>query len=323
MSTTRPPSANTERAGVHAVGLTTACLGWAFREQATEDYGIDAQVEVFDSDGSTTGKLIALQIKSGRAKYFARAKEEGWTHYVERKHADYWLKHSLPVVVVLYDEIDDKAYWQQVTAGILESTPTKYKVLVPRSQELGPDSARALQEIAAGDPYTVRIRRLRLSLPWMDLLRSGRRILLEADEWINKSSGRGDITIVSVDEANEDRQQLGTWSIIAPGRLYEDALPALVPWADVVVHEETYDIEDYDAWESECLYYDNEGDAIVSESFEDWSARRRQHGLRPYSNSAGEVDHWRLELKLNELGDAFALVNEFASAKGHFLAPEA
>lgn len=322
MPTTRPPSANTEREGVHTVGLIAARLGWAFREQTVEDYGIDAQVEVFDTDGGATGKLIALQIKSGRAKYFAVESDEGWTHYVERKHADYWLKHSLPVVVVLYDEFADRAYWQQVTPSTLLPTPTKYKVLVPRSQEMVQGSAQALREVASGDQYTVRIRKLQLSLPWMQLLRNGRRILLEADEWVNKTSGRGDVTIVSVDEANEDRQLLGTWTIIAPNRLYEDVLPALVPWADVDVHEETYAIDDYDAWTAECVYHDGEGELIMTETFEDWSIRRPRHGLRPYSNGAGEVDHWRLELKLNELGNAFALVNEFASGVGLLLAPE-
>lgn len=322
MPMTRPPSAATERAGVFAVGGIINGFGWVFREQPTDDYGIDAQAEIFDTGGSATGKLVALQIKSGRSAYFANEKPDGWTHYVDTKHAEYWLKHSLPVIVVLYDEIDGKAYWQQVTQATLEATPKNYKILVPRSQELGAISVGALREVAEGDPYTVRLLRLQLALPWMELLRAGRRILLEADEWINKSSGRGEITIISVDDANEDRQVLGTWMILASGWSYDDALPALVPWADVVLHEETYDEADYDAWEADCVTYDNEGDRIVYESYEDWKAGHLAAGLRPYANSAGEVDSWRLELKLNQIGEAFIVVNGFAEADGLFLAPD-
>lgn len=321
MTTMRPKSVNTERLGIHAVGVTSAQLGWAFREQEVEDYGIDAQIEVFDESGIATGKLLALQIKSGRATYFANAKEEGWTHYIEQKHANYWLKHSLPVVVVLYDEIANIAYWQQVNENTLESTKKNSKILVPRLQKFGLQSASALAEIAEGDPYSLRVRGLRLALPWMALLRSGRRILLEADEWINKTSGRGDIVIVSVDEESQDRQQLGHWAIVAPGKLYEDVLPELVPWADVVEHKESRELGDSGAWENEHLFYDNEGDAIITEAFNDWKDRRTSEGLRPHSSSAGEVDHWRLELKLNSLGNAFFLVDEFASSKKHFISP--
>ncbi|MFC5177336.1 DUF4365 domain-containing protein [Nocardioides taihuensis] len=323
MPMSRPPSAVTERAGVFAVGGIVNGFGWVFREQPTDDYGIDAQAEVFEPGGTATGKLIALQIKSGRAKYFASEKGNGWTHYVDSKHAEYWLKHSLPVVVVLYDEIDGKAYWQRVTRATLDATPNNFKIFVPRSQELDAASVVPLREFAEGDPYSVRLRRLQLALPWMELLRAGRRILIEADEWVNKSSGRGEITIASVDGANEDRELLGTWMIMAPGWSYDTVLPSLVPWADVVIHEETYDEAEYDAWEAECVYYDNEGDRIVTEDYDEWRGERGVEGLRPYANSAGEVDSWRLELKLNQLGDAFLLVNEFAEGTGLFLAPDA
>lgn len=110
--------------------------------------------------------------------------------------------------------------------------------------------------------------------------------------------------------------------ILAPGWSYDAALPALVPWADVVIHEETYDEAEYDRWESECVYYDNEGDRIVTEDYAEWRAARGLEGLRPHANSAGEVDSWRLELKLNGLGEAFLLVNAFAEGSGLFLAPD-
>lgn len=53
-----------ERIGVQAVGEQFVRVGYIFREQQTDDYGIDAQIEIV-AGGLVTGKLIALQIKTG------------------------------------------------------------------------------------------------------------------------------------------------------------------------------------------------------------------------------------------------------------------
>ncbi len=105
-------------------------------------------------------------------------------------------------------------------------------------------------------------------------------------------------------------------------RPYEEVLPALVPWANVVVHEETYDDADYEAWEVDCVHYDDEGDRYESEDYDEWRvAMIGGRELRPYANFAGEVDSWRLELVLNELGKGFLAVDEFAATKGRILTP--
>jgi hypothetical protein len=314
-------TARREREGVAAVQqMVAADLGWLFREQPTDDYGIDAQIEVVEN-GAATGRLLATQIKSGPS-YFKRPHAEGWWFRLGEDDLEYWLEHALPVVVILCDTTTRTAYWEVVTEDRVVTTKRGgRKILVSRSKVLGPDSMIALTKVAAGKPYELRIRQLRLALPWMNLLQSGRRILLEADEWINKTSGRGDIQIVSVDEANEDRQELGQWFIMVGLRPYEQVLPALVPWADTVLHDETYDDADHDAWEAACVRYDREGDRFVSETFQDWSERFEDGGLRPYANSANEVDHWRLELILNDLGRGFLLVDGFATMESLVLTP--
>jgi hypothetical protein len=70
---------------------------------------------------------------------------------------------------------------------------------------------------------------------------------------------------------------------------------------------------DNDQYEAECVRYDNEGDRIVTEDFDDWRRSRSVEGLRPYTNASDEVDYWRLELTLNELGKAFLVVDRFGS----------
>ena len=63
----REESDNTGRVGVYAVALAIEkSLGWILREQPTSDHGIDAHVEIVD-ERDVTGRLIALQIKSGKS----------------------------------------------------------------------------------------------------------------------------------------------------------------------------------------------------------------------------------------------------------------
>ena len=94
----RPPSA---RVGSIAVTHTRLAfeqkLGWVFREQPTEDYGIDAQAEALDRN-AVSGKLLALQIKGG-ASWFNEPGPGGWWYRPDVEHVQYWTNHSLPVVV--------------------------------------------------------------------------------------------------------------------------------------------------------------------------------------------------------------------------------
>jgi hypothetical protein len=43
-----------------------------------------------------------------------------------------------------------------------------------------------LREAAEGDPYELRLRELRLAKPWMDMLASGTRLVVDFEEWIKK-----------------------------------------------------------------------------------------------------------------------------------------
>lgn len=295
-------------------------LEWLFREQPTDDYGIDAQIEVVE-DEKATGRLIAAQIKSGPS-YFDKPVADGWWFKLDRDDVEYWLDHSLPVIIVIYDPAADATYWQVVSISTVVTGPRGgKKILIPSTQKLDASALKQLIALADGKPYELHLRQLRLALPWMRLLQGGRRVLLEADEWVNKMSGRGDLQIISVNDANEDRRELGTWHLMAGLRRYEDVLPSLVPWADVVLHEETYEDADYEAWEAECVVEDREGDRMEFETYDDWHRKFDNIGLRPYANSAGEVDHWRLELVLNELGRGFLSVDEFAEGDGMMLTP--
>jgi hypothetical protein len=309
----RKPSAKVASVGVTRTQLyVEEQLEWLFREQPTEDYGIDAHVEIVDGE-NVRGRLLALQIKSG-ASWFHEPADGGWWYRPDEDHVTYWLHHSLPVVVVLYDPIDKACHWQLVNATTLEQSKNGgWKLFVPEANLLDAQAAEAWRSAAAGDPYELRVRELRLAKPWMEMLADGTRLVVDFEEWINKSSGRGSISIGIDHEDGNDPEELVTWHLWVGPASYAESVPRFFAWADVDLHEQTYYEADHDRYEEECTIWD-EGERYFTTTFDDWRRALVATGIRPYDNAAGEVDYYRLRLSLSELGKAFLIVDEFATS---------
>lgn len=63
----RKPSAKVGSEGLTHTRLAIEDeLGWLFRDQPTEDYGIDAHAEIVEGE-DVRGRLLALQIKGAKA----------------------------------------------------------------------------------------------------------------------------------------------------------------------------------------------------------------------------------------------------------------
>lgn len=100
----------TNQLGVALAKQQTLQLGWFFRSQEESDQGIDAhveKVEIIETPGKPdneigTGRLIAVQIKTGPS-YFKKPSPNGWWFPFDAKKHKLWLDHALPVVVVLVD----------------------------------------------------------------------------------------------------------------------------------------------------------------------------------------------------------------------------
>jgi hypothetical protein len=144
-------SYHTAREGVHAVQQKIHKeLGWICCEQQ-EDFGIDAHIEIV-TNGVPTGKIIAAQIKSG-PRYFLEQGDVGIVFRGKLKHLDYWLKHDLPIIVILYDPDSQIAYWQHVTPEHVTRLAKGWKMSISRHQKLESAQAAALEAIAAQNEY--------------------------------------------------------------------------------------------------------------------------------------------------------------------------
>ena len=143
-------SAWTDLNGVDVVRtITHRELRWLFREQETSDYGVDAHVEIaggVHGSDDATGRLIALQIKSGES-FFARPVDEGWRFRGSLDHLAYWLGHSLPVIVVIVSPVGD-TYWQLVSPRYVKEAQGSFSMTIPKSQRLDANAIPALTSLA-------------------------------------------------------------------------------------------------------------------------------------------------------------------------------
>lgn len=126
----------TSRLGVSKADSELTKLGFAFREQAILDYGIDAIIEAPNSNEAyLSGKLIAAQIKTGNS-FFAEKKDESIVYRGELKHLDYWLNHSLPVIIILYSPEQDKCIWTSINKQTVIKTKKGWKINIPYNNDL-------------------------------------------------------------------------------------------------------------------------------------------------------------------------------------------
>ena len=150
------PSDNTERVGVNAVeSIFLNDFKWAFREQTVSDYGIDAIIESFDDDDKPTGRLAALQIKTG-ASYFEK-KGNDYIFRGERRHLEYWTNHSLPVFIVLHNPENGITLWQKIERRLVTETEKGWSISIPPTNVLDKDAKRFFEAgIAREDEATHR-----------------------------------------------------------------------------------------------------------------------------------------------------------------------
>ena len=146
-----------DRVGVQTVGLQFEKTGYIFREQPISDYGIDAHIELIDGE-NVTGQLIALQVKSG-ASWFKEKYDGGYVFRGDQKHLDYWLEHSLPVLIILSDIKAGCCYWQAITSANVRKTKNAWKINIPIYQKINPgmdvDLKRLVNKLPVHKNYTI------------------------------------------------------------------------------------------------------------------------------------------------------------------------
>lgn len=143
-------------------------LGWVFREQPSQDYGIDAQIEIVDDDEIISGRMFAVQIKSGDSylrEVTRSATEPGWSYWGDADHYAYWLGHCMPVIIVFVDE-QRNVFWQTTLGDHIKETEKGFTAWVPEENRLDASAKAVLREHARHwRDVTVRLGDLLETLP--------------------------------------------------------------------------------------------------------------------------------------------------------------
>ncbi len=277
----------TERQGVAALAAFFAKNGWYFREQFTHDWGIDAHVEIVRG-GAPTGELIALQIKAGKS-YFSNETDDSVPFPSDEKHIRYWTEHSMPVVVVLFHPETQQMYWQHISKQTAVSTGKGWKVVVPKAHSFDdPErSLRLLSEILQPEPYVRRLNKLRVDRRWMERIADGDQVVVEFDDWVNKSLPRYQVTLSCFEESEVLPMTY------MPGTGIEGMLEHIFPWAEFSMNEVAYNENSEEPWDEDAH-------------------PERNYFVPVYED--GEIERYSLVLSLNELGEGFLATDAFLDA---------
>lgn len=301
-----PRYSPTERIGVNATErIVLEELGWIFREQPVVDQGIDAHIERVDGK-EPTGKLIGLQIKTGSSHF--KKKGDSYIFYGTRTHLDYWLGHSLPVVLIAHMPEQGTTYWVHVNEANIARTEKRWRIAIPKSNVLGTQTKQSLSDIFEGSPEQQRLRKLVIDEPLMRHIAEGGKVAVQLEEWINKSLGRTPVEIFVQNEAGEDELSR-EWFQYYTGYSISELVSALFPWAAAGVDHDYYDIhadEEYDPddWKeamTHAILRGDDSESLVSS----------RPAIYPYTEMTGEVEYYRLQLYLNDLGRSFLRVSDF------------
>lgn len=304
---------HTEREGIHHCAKIAERNHWMFREQPIDDIGIDAHMEITESNGEPK-QLLALQIKSGTSWFTEKKDEYVIFRDINERQYKYWTMNSLPCIVVLYNPEDDMCIWQKLTEETIERTNDGkgkgFFVKVPVSQVFLNDmSNEKLLSFTNLPQHITNYNFLLSQKKFMQILQNGGEIRLHSMEWVNKSSGRGDTELIVDDGESIQTYSYPYWFPYTP---YTMVFPRLFPWADFSADEDFFEEYDECLWREYHCHYDKEDDEwlVVGDSFDEF--RRKLDPMRSIDYS-GEVAEYMMILSLNELGKSFLNIDKFVS----------
>jgi hypothetical protein len=286
----------TDRIGVNLVESFFLQNGWIPRTILQSDVGLDMEVEISE-DGMPTGQLLGIQIKTGKS-YFNEVSDGSIIFRGSTTHLEYWLNHSLPILIILHNEATNQTIWQKITEKTIIRTSKSFKVSIPINNTLNVAVLNKLKILNKYPIYIQRLQRLAIHKQLMLFIKKDKKIIIELQEWINKSIGRATITIKKIDDEGDEHLLSEGGYIFFKG--LED-LEVLFPWADFYIDDDFYeesDENDYHATYGEHPPY----------SFREF--RDHLPDVRAIDLN-GEVHLYRFELSLNEIAQSFLVLHDF------------
>lgn len=305
--------------GIDKLSIAIRTMGYKFRRQLESDYGIDAHIEIRENEQYPTGKLIGVQVKTDKSDC-----TEAKDHYnfnSDYEHLNYWLNHSLPVIIVHYDIEKDILNWVQVKEDKITRNKKSWSIKIPKSNIIDDFCKYELTKIAENiDIQTRKYNILQESLVLMKNIQAGNKVCIEYQDWINKSLAIRALRINVYSNETEILESIEWPFDVFPNDL-EKGLENMFPWA-TFENDFTEDDEDDDLkyeYMNEWGYRDEK--YIDWNDYIEWKEHRLASfgNIRPYKNEANEVDFYRIRVNLNELGQSFLRLNQYLDSMDEFI----
>jgi hypothetical protein len=123
-------------------------LGGGTVEQVVRDYGIDLILFTYTSTGEIESSNVFIQVKATEKLTWLREKKTA-SFRLERSDLVGWLRQLLPVILIVYDAVEDRAYWLHIQG---------YFAALPRFNlfRVGPKVTVHLDANQALEPGTIR-----------------------------------------------------------------------------------------------------------------------------------------------------------------------
>jgi hypothetical protein len=143
------PNATQGQLGEALVEAAMLALDQLYERRAGLDFGVDGVIELTTcgAEKRATGRQIGVQVKRGLSNVVET--RYGFTHYCTEAHANYWLRHSLPIIVVHSDPATGRLRWRHVSSETLRRTRKGYAIDLPPESDLR-TSLEAIRALAEG-----------------------------------------------------------------------------------------------------------------------------------------------------------------------------
>lgn len=138
----------TERIGVNKVAWILSEMGLIFRETSNSDTGVDGQIEVVDEHNYATSRIMAVQIKSGHS--YLHDNGDNWHFYVDEAHKNYWRLFPIPVMLIVYNPTDGRAYFIDAKFAL----NTTEKIEIPKDNILCKENKELFLKTIGGNLIT-------------------------------------------------------------------------------------------------------------------------------------------------------------------------
>ncbi len=174
---------------------------------------------------------------------------------------------------------------------------------IPIGNVLGEETKDKCEKVFQGTPEQQKENRLAADEPLMRYIAGGGKVAVEMEDWINKSLGRTPVNIYRVDEGLDVLDQ--AYGLMYVGYTIKQVAQRLFPWVKIQIDEDFYEENGPEESVEEALSRATAADNGI------YIELPTADDIRPYDESGGEVESYRLQLHLNDVGKAYLTLSDY------------